>query len=342
MNRNKLLKLGHIFTLFIPIKKIIDSKVGKTELDKTKQELDSKIETELANKVDKINGKTLSTNDYTTAEKNKLAGIASGATKIQYVYEASTGRQRFNYSGNKASANYTHAEGYNTTASALYAHAEGNSAVASGQAAHAEGISTTASGSYSHAEGYSAEAKGSASHAEGLGTRATSSNQHAQGKYNIEDTANKYAHIVGNGVMVNAGGQIVPLRSNAHTIDWDGNGWFAGGLKVGGTGQDDDDAKEVATKDDINTVVSGIVVPTKVSELENDAGYAKSSDVIPIPSTAQVGQTIVIKSIDENGKPKEWESIDPWIITSSTEGSAKKFKLTIDDSGVLSAEELVE
>lgn len=33
------------------------------------------------NKVDKISGKGLSTNDYTTAEKNKLAGIADGANK---------------------------------------------------------------------------------------------------------------------------------------------------------------------------------------------------------------------------------------------------------------------
>lgn len=34
-----------------------------------------------ANKVDKISGKGLSTNDYTTTEKNKLAGIAEGANK---------------------------------------------------------------------------------------------------------------------------------------------------------------------------------------------------------------------------------------------------------------------
>lgn len=34
-----------------------------------------------ANKVDKVSGKSLSTNDYTTAEKNKLAGIAEGANK---------------------------------------------------------------------------------------------------------------------------------------------------------------------------------------------------------------------------------------------------------------------
>ena len=34
-----------------------------------------------ANKVDKVSGKGLSTNDYTTTEKNKLAGIAAGANK---------------------------------------------------------------------------------------------------------------------------------------------------------------------------------------------------------------------------------------------------------------------
>lgn len=35
----------------------------------------------LDNKVDKVSGKGLSTNDYTTAEKTKLAGIATGANK---------------------------------------------------------------------------------------------------------------------------------------------------------------------------------------------------------------------------------------------------------------------
>lgn len=34
-----------------------------------------------ANKVDKVSGKGLSTNDYTTAEKTKLSGIAEGANK---------------------------------------------------------------------------------------------------------------------------------------------------------------------------------------------------------------------------------------------------------------------
>lgn len=37
------------------------------------------MNTALGNKVDKVSGKGLSTNDYTTAEKDKLAGIATGA-----------------------------------------------------------------------------------------------------------------------------------------------------------------------------------------------------------------------------------------------------------------------
>lgn len=39
----------------------------------------SKVEGFLDDKVDKVSGKGLSTNDYTTSEKNKLAGIAAGA-----------------------------------------------------------------------------------------------------------------------------------------------------------------------------------------------------------------------------------------------------------------------
>lgn len=39
----------------------------------------SKIKAALGGKVDAVSGKGLSTNDYTSAEKNKLSGIASGA-----------------------------------------------------------------------------------------------------------------------------------------------------------------------------------------------------------------------------------------------------------------------
>ena len=120
-----------------------------------------------------------------------------------------------------ASGDYSHAEGNSTTASGNRSHAEGESTTASGSNSHTEGYSTTASGGQSHAEGNSTTASGNTSHAEGINTKASSEYQHVQGKYNIEDTKNKYAHIVGNGTTDST-------RSNAHTLDWEGNAWYAG------------------------------------------------------------------------------------------------------------------
>lgn len=123
-----------------------------------------------------------------------------------------------------ASGEWSHAEGGNTTASGERSHAEGANTTASGEASHAEGTHTTASGETSHAEGNGTIASGETSHAEGRMTVASSMNQHVQGRYNIEDSTNKYAHIVGNGTDD-------ATRSNAHTIDWSGNAWFAGAVE---------------------------------------------------------------------------------------------------------------
>ena len=46
----------------------------------------SQISNAVANKVDKVDGKGLSTNDYTTDEKNKLSGIATGAEVNQNAF----------------------------------------------------------------------------------------------------------------------------------------------------------------------------------------------------------------------------------------------------------------
>lgn len=48
----------------------------------TKDKLHADLRTEIDNKVEKIEGKGLSTNDYTTEEKEKLAGISAGANKV--------------------------------------------------------------------------------------------------------------------------------------------------------------------------------------------------------------------------------------------------------------------
>lgn len=79
----------------------VNTEVGKvTEaLNTAKSELNTAIglkadktyvDEELAKKVDKEEGKGLSTNDYTTLEKEKLAGITAGANKVTPSYEEST------------------------------------------------------------------------------------------------------------------------------------------------------------------------------------------------------------------------------------------------------------
>ena len=127
---------------------------------------------------------------------------------------------------------------------------------AEGYQSHSEGFKTTAKGDHSHTEGSLTSATKTGAHAEGLWTIASSTYQHVQGQYNVEDTTGTYAHIVGNGTKETK-------RSNAHTLDWSGNAWFAGTVE---------------------------------------------------------GTAMIVKS--------------------STEGSSKRFKITVDDSGAITATEI--
>lgn len=60
------------------------------ELSAALQAIQATVSTLQRNKVDKVSGKTLSTNDYTTDEKNKLAGIAAQANKTNIVNNLTT------------------------------------------------------------------------------------------------------------------------------------------------------------------------------------------------------------------------------------------------------------
>lgn len=153
-----------------------------------------------------ISGKSNATNLLNGSTAGSLRSVGSSTTIGQYAF----------------------AEGHNTTASGLSSHAEGYGTTASGERSHAEGISTTSSGQSSHSEGWLSTSSGKYSHAEGSYTKASSENQHVQGKFNIEDTNGIYAHIVGNGTDPNN-------RSNAHTLDWSGNGWYQGKVRQDGT-----------------------------------------------------------------------------------------------------------
>ena len=68
---------------FIKNKPTIDSALSSTSTNAVQNKV---INTALSGKVDKVSGKGLSTNDYTTAEKNKLAGIAAGAEVNQNAF----------------------------------------------------------------------------------------------------------------------------------------------------------------------------------------------------------------------------------------------------------------
>jgi hypothetical protein len=125
----------------------------------------------------------------------------------------------------KAIGEFSHAEGFETIAYGFASHAEGDENVALGEASHAEGFCNYTVGYASHAEGTCTSAMKDASHAEGDCTIANGYAQHVQGIFNIKDTEDKYAHIVGNGSSIEE-------RSNAHTLDWDGNAWFAGKATV--------------------------------------------------------------------------------------------------------------
>lgn len=57
----------------------LQTKVGDTSVS-------DQIATGIANKVDKVDGKGLSTHDYTTTDKNKLSGIAMGAEVNQNTF----------------------------------------------------------------------------------------------------------------------------------------------------------------------------------------------------------------------------------------------------------------
>lgn len=199
-----------------------------------------------------------------------------------------------NDSLNAATGIQSHAEGYQTHAGGDYSHAEGEYSGASGLGSHAEGSSSatelyshaegnsTASGEYSHSEGQYTFAYGDSSHCEGLGTYADGKAQHVQGKNNVRDTENVYAHIVG-------GGKSSANRSNIHTLDWNGNGWFKGNVKIGGTGYDDTSSKTLATTDDINQKVdkeAGKGLSTNdftTAEKNKLAGIAKNANNYTLP-----------------------------------------------------------
>lgn len=124
------------------------------------------------------------------------------------------------------------AEGVFVTASGVTSHAEGMATSAIGDYSHAEGNTTSAIGDYSHAEGVRTIASGHGSHTQNKETIALEDYQTVIGKYNAATVSGEgttsspyeysdvgdYAFIIGNGTD-----NTTAARSNALTVDWNGN-----------------------------------------------------------------------------------------------------------------------
>lgn len=87
-----------------------------------------------------------------------------------------------------------------------------------------------ASNEYAHAEGFHTVASGACSHAEGCGTIANHAKQHVFGKNNIVDPSLQSANEEGSYIEIVGNGTDEEHRSNARTLDWEGNQSITGNL----------------------------------------------------------------------------------------------------------------
>ena len=254
---------------------------------------------------------------HQTIASNFASHAEGNGTIASYAYSHAEG------SGAYAFGICAHAEGNSTTAEGGSAHAEGQQSRASGAGAHAEGFLTKAYGSYSHAEGHSSEtastavdghaegyntrAEGGDAHAEGFYSQAVGDHSHAQncytvangnsqttiGKFNIADTTN--ALIIGNGANENS-------RSNALTVDWQGNVEAAGEIR-GAT------SKTVITAfssgwDVYSTDPSAPITLRRCGKVIDLTGAIKNTTAVTLTSTQ-----VTIFTIPEGYRPSQTMTI---------------------------------
>lgn len=206
----------------------------------------------------------------------------------------------------EASGDYSHADGYYTKSTGAYSKSEGNYTEATGSSSHSEGQGSKAKGTSSHAEGNYTEASGFAthaegnhtiasagySHAEGYYTTATGQYQHVQGKYNVEDTENKYAHIVGGGEYRNP--------KNINTLDWEGNSEFAGDVKANACG-----GNSPVSLVEVSNVASN-AIPSSAKGIANGVAELDENGKVPVEQLPEIPTGVSIWDEIEN---KPFESI---------------------------------
>lgn len=188
-------------------------------------------------------------------------------------------------------------------------HAEGGSTIASGKYAHSEGQNTSASGDRSHAEGQHTSASGSDSHAEGNTTSASGAVSHAEGQYTF--SYGLYSHSEGNGTVATRRSQHVQGEFNIYAASADYN----------------------------NRNNYAHIVGNGTSDSERSNAHTLSWGGIPwFQGRPQFGGT----AQDDGSQTVVANGDKEIILASSTEGSTKRFRITVDDSSTLSATEVTE
>ena len=172
-----------------------------------------------------------------------------------------------------------------------------------GDNSHAEGSETTASGNSSHAEGGYTKAMGGYSHAEGMNTKASGVSSHAEGSSTVASGASSHAE----------GSSTVASGESSHA---------EGKYNI------EDTANKYAH------IVGNGASPTSRS----NAHTLTWSGVPWYQGRPQFGGTAM-----DNGSQTVMANGDKEIIlASSTANSTKKFKITVDDSGALTATEITQ
>ena len=200
--------------------------------------------------------KATGSNSFAEGTSSTASGPASHA-------EGSSNTASGNYShaegyGGTASGNSSHTEGFNNTVSGNYSHAEGGSNTVSSSHSHAEGYQNTTSGDTAHSEGYYSKASGSYSHSEGNHTEANHRSQHVFGEYNEPDSSTNASSAKGDFVEIVGNGTSGSAKSNARALDWNGNEYLKGTLKVG-CNADSSGGKEVLTLDGLDPLWNSLV-----------------------------------------------------------------------------------
>ena len=170
-----------------------------------------------------------------------------------------------------------------------------------GGKSHAEGDWTTASGRYSHAEGDHTTASGESSHAEGNNTTASGYYSHAEGTSTT--ASGDYSHA--EGYWTTASGDRQHVQGKYNIIDPQGK--YA---HIVGNGKGNSNYSNAHTLDWFG-------VP-----------WFKGRPQFGGTAQDQGSQTVMANGDKEI------------ILTSSTANSTKKFKITVDDSGTLTATEV--